>query len=749
MLTQSRMCIIKLLSGLFALFLTFLPVWTAGQSPDAYDFPVQEATDTAKLNELTNLSRILLDRAEFDSARIHIATICQMAKISDDQRAFYFCHTYQGLVAYYMKSYETAIDEFSKASSIANALSLDRFSADAYSNLAMIYVNKGDFPDAIKYNLLALSFRNESDLRGKSAAYTNLGIIYFQQGNMAQALDHFLLALETDEKLGNKKDIAYSRNNIGLYYQFREEYDQAIAYYYSAHKLCRELGIKECVVGTLNNIANMYKKQGRYDLALQHYRDALLELEETGDPPSIAATADNLSQIHMTLGQYASALEYLERAHQYKVESGVKPEIAADHANFGYLYTRMGVFDKARHHYDAAIALNKELGLIDALRNNYLKYSHLDSLSGDYAAAYAHYKLYSGYKDTLTQKTNQEKILQLQHQFEAKQKDEEIQRLTHESSVHRLELELNEESLYRTTAEKLNLMNVHLLSLEKLKTLEAIENWQKSEIEKNAAHSLAQQAALDRNQQDMALLTKESQLQQLALKKQQGHKNLLLGGLIVVGILSFFLYKYYITRQKLKLQTLRNKIASDLHDDVGSTLSSISIFSEMAKQQSKEVVPLLDTIGESSRKMLDAMADIVWTINPENDQFENILLRMRSFAYQMLGAKKINFEFEAADELTKIKLPMDVRKNLYLIFKEAANNMAKYSQASKAHFSLKEESDELVMMIRDNGKGFDANVIGDGNGLKNMRRRAAEIGANLTIHSQAGNGTTIQLRIAV
>jgi signal transduction histidine kinase len=195
----------------------------------------------------------------------------------------------------------------------------------------------------------------------------------------------------------------------------------------------------------------------------------------------------------------------------------------------------------------------------------------------------------------------------------------------------------------------------------------------------------------------------------------------------------------------MKLQTLRNKIASDLHDDVGSTLSSISIFSEMVKEQSSEVNPMLEQIGDSSRKMLDAMADIVWTINPENDQFEKIILRMKSFAYELLGAKKIDFEFDADDNVSQLKLPMHTRKNLYLIFKEATNNMVKYSEANKASFSISGNKEKLTMFIRDNGKGFDVNKDSEGNGLKNMKKRAKEIGANLLIESEAGTGTTLQL----
>src|SRR5436190_14971713 len=131
----------------------------------------------------------------------------------------------------------------------------------------------------------------------------------------------------------------------------------------------------------------------------------------------------------------------------------------------------------------------------------------------------------------------------------------------------------------------------------------------------------------------------------------------------------------------MHLQIIRNKIANDLHDDIGSTLSSINIFAELAKKQSKEVSPLLDQIGEHAHRMLDSMADIVWTINPENDNFEKIIIRMRAFAYELLGAKDIEFEFNADESTGKLKLPMTVRKNLYLIFKEAANNMAKYSDA--------------------------------------------------------------------
>jgi signal transduction histidine kinase len=169
----------------------------------------------------------------------------------------------------------------------------------------------------------------------------------------------------------------------------------------------------------------------------------------------------------------------------------------------------------------------------------------------------------------------------------------------------------------------------------------------------------------------------------------------------------------------------------------------------MAQKQSKEVIPLLETIEESSQKMLDAMADIVWTINSENDQFDKIILRMQSFAYELLGAKNIDFEFSSDEEVVKMKIPMTVRKNLYLIFKEATNNLVKYSGADKALFTVKGEKNNLTLLIHDNGKGFDTGQSTEGNGLKNMKKRADEIGGQFLIDSSPGKGTIVQLNVAV
>jgi len=218
---------------------------------------------------------------------------------------------------------------------------------------------------------------------------------------------------------------------------------------------------------------------------------------------------------------------------------------------------------------------------------------------------------------------------------------------------------------------------------------------------------------------------------------------------LIIVIVAAVLYGIYLYRvQQIKrLQVIRNNIASDLHDDIGSTLNSISIYSEVAKQQAGKEIPALDLIGINARKIIESMSDIVWTINPENDSFEKIIVRMRSFAHQLLKAKKVEYTFEADEKLNSVALPMQVRKNFYLVFKEAITNLVKYSGASRVAISLNADNKSIILLIRDNGIGIPVNFETQGNGLMNMKRRAEEIHAHLNIISANGEGTGIELTL--
>jgi ligand-binding sensor domain-containing protein/two-component sensor histidine kinase len=215
---------------------------------------------------------------------------------------------------------------------------------------------------------------------------------------------------------------------------------------------------------------------------------------------------------------------------------------------------------------------------------------------------------------------------------------------------------------------------------------------------------------------------------------------------VFIALVLYSIYRYRLN-QVLKMQSIRNKIANDLHDDIGSTLNSISIYSQIARQEPQKIQEALEMIGDSSRKVIDAMSDIVWAVNPNNDSFENILLRMRSIAFNLLGAKKIDYTFRADENLNNIRLSMEIRRNLFLIFKESLNNLVKYAEASLVSIQIYSEGAIVKLVIRDNGKGFDLLKPLDGNGLNSMRRRAKEMKAQLVIETTIGEGTRIALNL--
>lgn len=210
----------------------------------------------------------------------------------------------------------------------------------------------------------------------------------------------------------------------------------------------------------------------------------------------------------------------------------------------------------------------------------------------------------------------------------------------------------------------------------------------------------------------------------------------------------YSLYRFRLN-QIIKLQLIRNRIAHDLHDNIGSTLNSISIYSEVAQRKSDVDIPELEMIGESSRKVMDAMSDIVWTINPENDSFAKIIFRMHSQTHHLMNAKGIEYSFKVDETLNGINLPMQTRQHLYLIYKEAINNVLKYANATHVVVVLSNSNNKIELQIRDNGVGFDTSRLSTGNGLQSMRQRAEAIKAQLKIDSRIGHGTTVSVSLPV
>lgn len=226
-------------------------------------------------------------------------------------------------------------------------------------------------------------------------------------------------------------------------------------------------------------------------------------------------------------------------------------------------------------------------------------------------------------------------------------------------------------------------------------------------------------------------------------------------GAILFFSAAIYLFYRYRVRQALKLQLVRETIARDLHDEIGSTLQSISMYSVVAGKVVAEKAPeakeMLSQISESTSSMMEALSDIVWTINTRNDRFDNMVNRMREFAVEALEPRNCKVHFSTTANLFSYNLKMEKRKNLFLIFKETINNAARHGNPKNVWVDCSIRQNKLYLRITDDGNGFGGmNGSGSseetrGNGLINIRQRADELKGNINIKSEAGKGTVVEL----
>ena len=219
-----------------------------------------------------------------------------------------------------------------------------------------------------------------------------------------------------------------------------------------------------------------------------------------------------------------------------------------------------------------------------------------------------------------------------------------------------------------------------------------------------------------------------------------------LASITVVGIISLFIY--FRIKNLIEINRFRTKLAADLHDNIGSSLTEISILSEVIskkiKTEEKDVTKSLKAISSNARSLVDNMSDIVWLVNPKRDSLYDLILRLRDTYSELSSYTNISFRSENIISLQKVSLSMEHRQNLYLIFKEAINNCITHSGCTEITLDASIKGKTLEMILKDNGKGFFENEIKDGNGLINMKNRAAHIGGYLNINSKIGEGTIIQ-----
>jgi len=217
----------------------------------------------------------------------------------------------------------------------------------------------------------------------------------------------------------------------------------------------------------------------------------------------------------------------------------------------------------------------------------------------------------------------------------------------------------------------------------------------------------------------------------------------------IITIVFYAVYRYKLNQIK-RLDDLRMNISRDLHDEMGSELSSIKLLSELEVLKTKsDENSSFRKIAEKSTIIMESMSDIVWSINPANDEMSKIIEKIQQYTYDLLEPKDINVLMEIDENIKGYFFNIEKRRHFYLIFKESINNIAKYAKATEVIISISLKGNIIESSISDNGEGFYTLGKTQGNGLRNMKERAELIGANIEIRSNKNKGTTIHLSLKI
>ena len=196
---------------------------------------------------------------------------------------------------------------------------------------------------------------------------------------------------------------------------------------------------------------------------------------------------------------------------------------------------------------------------------------------------------------------------------------------------------------------------------------------------------------------------------------------------------------------------MRNTISTNLHDDIGASLSNIHILTVLTQRNisnEENATSYITKAGEEIQRISESLSDIVWNISPKYDELDNLFIRMKRYAADMLEGKNIKANL-IFPENEHVSMPMDQRRDFYLIFKEAVNNLVKYSGATEATVQVMVDHKIIYLKVSDNGKGYEASAIFPGNGVQNMKQRAEKWNAHLEVSSELMKGTSIALEMKV
>jgi|GEM_PF-1545808 len=628
-----------------------------------------------------------------------------------------------------------------------------------------------ELPEARKHIHKAIPlYTQPGQVRSLQLAYHELSGCFSPNVETDSVAFYLISSLRLAERSMDSVQIYLTSSALGELYYFSGDNENAIKYIeYSINY--RKPGYSKIMVrNDLAAYANCLLKLGDFTRARKIIEEYENINEKVGDSWGVLMLNNLKGKYDFFTQNYTGAFNHLETAFRgmYKANP-VSVEIKNIAFHLGMTEFYMEKYDSAIRHLSLAMELVDQVKLGAAYVDGYLFLAKSFEGKGRNDSALYYMKYYDRMKDSLFTQQKARTVIELTTRYETEKKEQQIILLERESKLNAYGLKVSADQIEKQK----------LVDAQKSQQLALLTQQNKISQLESSEKALAlenQQKEIAKKRNELALLSKENELQAAIAKQESQQKKFAYMAIAAILIFSaYILYRYSRNRklsrqlaqslselkeaqQRLikiekekEVENIRVNISRDIHDEVGSTLSGVALFSEIAtekvkQQQSLEAQRYLDYITTNSKEMVEKMSDIVWTINPKNDSFEKIIAKLRTYSANLCAGKGIRMHVEMDESIQSYSPSMQDRKNMYMLIKEGVNNAVKYSGGKNVYLSLYRNDEELNIEIKDDGRGFDPASNYEGNGINNMQERARELRGDLKIESGANKGTHIHLR---
>ena len=568
-------------------------------------------------------------------------------------------------------------------------------------------------------------------------------------------------ALELSTKLKIDSSCEASYNSLGWSYYRSEKYDSAESCFLNALALCQKLHIKIKEARVRSNLVTVFETTKNFQKALAYALPITGLLEGEKDEMVKAFSQKQIGIIYRDMGQFERAKTYIRSAMADFLKISDTGRYMSTIPSLGGLFVMQKKFDSALVYYRIALAYkerNVDINTAFAYENmgdafinmaDSLKTSNsTDSAFYYYLKAKSVFEKFGGRSDVAYEEKNIGKCL-----IYLKRYPEAIQYLTRALNVLRKNGDLDYQSeVIKSLAEAYSASGNFKLAYAYVREYITVKDSVDANNNNEKIASMFAQYETDKKDRAIVLLNTQEKLDQ----QQIGRQRILAVFFVSLALLGVFigliLWNRKGIKQKLKEVEMRNQLSSDLHDDIGSSLSSILLLSTMATQnKNNEQIhdKLLEKINNNAKEVIERMSDIVWTMNPKYDEGESLLERLENYIARLKEVTNITINSNIDKKIEQYHFSMELRKNIFLIIKEAMNNALKYADASLLQLEVVASENYFEVLVKDDGVGFDKAETLNGNGFETMINRARASKGDCKITSACGKGTEVKAVIPI